>query len=91
MKVYLNWIKQHKHFVGVEPEGGVVAFPRISSPVDIQKFYSVLEEKYHTAVGPGHWFEMPDEYMRIGFGWPTEEQFLKGLENIDSALKESLL
>ena len=39
-------------------------------------------------VGAGHWFEMPDTYMRIGFGWPTETEFEQGLHNITLALNE---
>lgn len=89
LKVYLEWINQHPHLKGVPPQGGVVAFPKITTGVDIQKFYALLEGKYKTMVGPGHWFEMPNEYMRIGFGWPTEEQFAEGLKNIDLAIAES--
>lgn len=89
LKVYTAWINEHPDMKGVAPMGGVVAFPRIISRIDTKKFYQLLEEKYKTMVGPGHWFEMPDEYMRIGFGWPTEEQFERGLKNIDLALEES--
>jgi aspartate/methionine/tyrosine aminotransferase len=91
LKVYTTWIHEHPSMKGIAPMGGVVAFPRITANVDIKKFYQILEEKYKTMVGPGHWFEMPDEYMRIGFGWPTEEQFERGLKNIDLAIKESLI
>jgi aspartate/methionine/tyrosine aminotransferase len=91
LKAYREWIGQHKDMKGVAPNGGVVAFPWITSSVDIAKFYQTLEKNYKTMVGPGHWFEMPDEFMRIGFGWPTEEQFLKGLKNIDFAIEESRL
>lgn len=89
LKVYTAWINEHPDMKGVAPMGGVVAFPRIIARIDTKKFYQLLEEKYKTMVGPGHWFEMPDEYMRIGFGWPTEEQFERGLKNIDLALEES--
>lgn len=89
LKVYQNWIQNHKAIKGIAPKGGVVAFPKITVPVDTEKFYTLLEGKYHTMVGPGHWFEMPDEFMRIGFGWPTEKQFETGLANIDKALEES--
>ena len=42
-------------------------------------------------VGPGHWFAMPDTYMRIGFGWTDTATFKIGLENISKAIDESLL
>ena len=41
-------------------------------------------------VGPGHWFEMPDTYMRIGFGWTDAITFNKGLKNISAAIDECL-
>ena len=56
----------------VEPSGGVVCFPRIKEDrsIDVERFYTVLNEKYRTFVGPGHWFEMNRRYMRIGYAWP---------------------
>ena len=71
------------------PEGGVVCFPRIKDVVDVEMFYSLLNSKYETYVGPGHWFDMDKRYFRIGFGWPTMEDLKTGLENISKALKEA--
>lgn len=75
----------------VETEGGVVCFPRIkkSAGIDIEKFYRVLNSKYGTFVGPGHWFEQDRSSMRIGFGWPTTAELIEGLRNISKALDES--
>lgn len=86
-----DWLGKQADLEYVLPQGGVVCFPRIkeSSKIDIEKFYIVLNEKYGTYVGPGHWFEMDKRYMRIGFGWPKREEFEKGLENITMALEES--
>ncbi|MEJ0056724.1 MAG: pyridoxal phosphate-dependent aminotransferase [Bacteroidota bacterium] len=63
-----RWLSQQDFLEYVLPQGGVVCFPRISRPVDIEKFYQVLNKKYGTFVGPGHWFEMDKTYFRIGFG-----------------------
>jgi len=81
---FLEWVK---------PSGGVVCFPRFKIELDIdeKQFYKVLNEKYGTYVGPGHWFGMSDRYMRIGYGWPSSKELKEGLGNIISAAKESLL
>jgi hypothetical protein len=41
-------------------------------------------------VGPGHWFGMPDIYMRIGFGWVTHEVLEQGLKNLSKAIDDSV-
>lgn len=86
------WLDAHSHLEWIRPEGGVVCFPRFKAPseIDVDKFYKILFEKYRTCVGPGHWFQMPDSYMRIGFGWPGKEELEKGLQRIDDAIKDSL-
>ena len=72
----------------VEPAGGVVAFPRIRADagVDVARFYQELNGTHKTWVGPGHWFERDDRYMRIGFGWPTSAELAAGLANVSAAL-----
>ena len=84
------WMEQQQDFEWVEPGGGCVCFPRIRRPegLDMDRYYRVLLENYGTYVGPGHWFDMPRHYMRIGFGWPAKEQLREGLEALGKALKE---
>jgi aspartate/methionine/tyrosine aminotransferase len=81
-----NWISSEKRMEWVEPKGGVVCFPRIIPAIDTAKFYDLLLNEYKTAVGPGHWFEMPDNYMRIGYGYADPVIFEQGLKNISLAL-----
>lgn len=81
-----NWIASEERIAWVEPGGGVVCFPKIIPVIDTVKFYNILLQHYKTAVGPGHWFEMPDNYMRIGYGYAEPENFIQGLKNISSAL-----
>src|SRR5882724_7952247 len=85
------WMNAQEGLEWVEPGGGVVCFPRFREPakIGIDKFYEILLKKYGTYTGPGHWFEMPRHYMRIGFGWPTKEQLAEGLEAICKSLKEA--
>jgi aspartate/methionine/tyrosine aminotransferase len=86
-----DWIAGEPRMEWVEPAGGVVAFPRIRSGagVDVPRFYARLTGEYRTWVGPGHWFEQDDRYMRIGFGWPTPVELADGLANVSRALAES--
>lgn len=73
----------------IEPEGGVVCFPRIrqrTPGIDLDAFYRRLNDHYQTFVGPGHWFEQDRRYMRVGYGWPTPDDLRTGLANITRAL-----
>ncbi|WP_342601879.1 aminotransferase class I/II-fold pyridoxal phosphate-dependent enzyme [Peribacillus sp. FSL E2-0159] len=79
-----QWMNEQDYIEWVEPQGGVICFPRIKSDVNIDtnEFYKVLFEKYGTLVGAGRWFEMSDRHFRIGYAWPTVEQLKGGLESI---------
>lgn len=83
-----DWMAGEPRLEWVEPEGGVVAFPRIRADagVDVARFYQVLNGELGTWVGPGHWFEQEDRYMRIGYGWPTRAELTEGLANVSQAL-----
>ena len=86
-----NWMDSQDDWEWVEPRGGCVGFPRMRRPesVDIDRFYELLLNKYGTYVGPGHWFEMPRHYVRLGFGWPAKEQLQEGLAALTKAIKET--
>ena len=85
------WMAQQDLLEWVEPQGGVVCFPRIrpTALVDVERFYQILNKDFGTFVGPGHWFEQDRRYMRVGFGWPTLSELEEGLENVSSALKRA--
>lgn len=87
-----NWIKTQPYLEWIEPEAGVICFPRLKKDihVNMEAFYHTLYHSYKTLVGPGHWFDMDKRYMRIGFGWPSKEALQKGLENITLALNQHL-
>ena len=91
-EIVANWIKKEGELIEwVRPEGGVVCFPHLKKePVGgMDTFYHRLLHKYGTYVGPGHWFEQPDTFMRIGYGWPSVEELKGGLEAISMALREA--
>jgi aspartate/methionine/tyrosine aminotransferase len=87
-----EWIGAQDDFEWIEPSGGCVCFPRLRSPGkgDIDLFYRRLLEEYGTYVGPGHWFEMPRHYFRLGFGWPSTESLREGLEGLSRAWQSTL-
>ncbi len=88
-----TWMNQQNEWEWVEPQGGCVCFPRLRQPekIDLKKFYHLLLADHATYVGPGHWFEMPDHYMRIGFGWPSTQQLGEGLKALSAAFREAVL
>ncbi len=84
------WIDREPLVDWVRPEGGVVGFPRLNvdTGFDFGRFYTSLLENHGTYVGPGHWFEMPKCFFRVGFGWPTEAELRGGLDAITAQLRQ---
>lgn len=91
-EIVRDWIARDEFMEWVEPEGGCVCLPRIRPDVkiDLPAFYQRLYSVHGTYVGAGHWFEMPDNYFRIGFGWPTLPQLSEGLDGISASIRETL-
>jgi aspartate/methionine/tyrosine aminotransferase len=86
---FKEWFATQKFLEWVEPQSGVVCFPRLKaqySHVDMEKVYERLYKEYATIVGPGHWFEQDKKYMRIGFGYPSLEELKAGLDNLHHCL-----
>lgn len=85
------WLEIEPRIRWVEPRGGVVGFPWIEPGVgvDVEAFHRLLVERYGTAVGPGHWFERPRSFFRLGFGWPPPAELAEGLARISRALDEA--
>ena len=86
--IVTEWMAGEARLEWVPPAAGVACFPRIrkSVRVDPQRFYTILNERFGTFVGPGHWFEQEPRYFRIGFGWPKTEELRRGLANVSAAL-----
>jgi aspartate/methionine/tyrosine aminotransferase len=84
-----DWIGGEDLLDWVAPSGGVVCFPRMKAEPagGAAAFYTRLLEQHGTYVGPGHWFEMPDTYFRLGYGWPTYGELEAGLDGISKALR----
>ena len=92
-EIVKSWMNSQKYFDWIEPSGGVVCFPRIklNINVDTKLFYDNLLSKYHTYVGPGHWFEESDRSFRLGFGWPSQQELIDGLAALENAVKDSII
>lgn len=84
-----EWIEGEELLEWVKPSGGVVCFPRMKAdpPGGTDAFYRRLLQDHGTYVGPGHWFEMSDRHFRIGFAWPSADEFEAGLAGISAALR----
>jgi aspartate/methionine/tyrosine aminotransferase len=84
-----DWIGSEPLLEWIRPSGGVVCFPRMrADPVGgTTAFYGRLLERYGAYVGPGHWFEMPDRFFRLGYGWTGRDELKAGLSAISKALR----
>ena len=89
-RIVEDWIAGEGRLEWVRPAGGVVCFPRMRETPSggTDAFYKRLME-HGTYVGPGHWFEMPDTYFRLGYGWSSESELELGLKGISQALDSS--
>ena len=87
-----KWMSAQEYLEWVEPQGGVVCFPRFKSSIkiDMDRFYCVLNDRYKTHVGPGHWFQEDRRNFRIGFSWPSADELAQGLANITAAANAAL-
>jgi aspartate/methionine/tyrosine aminotransferase len=90
LNILKTWLEKENRFEYVLPKGGVVCFPAIKKEIvtDLEYFYQQLFSIYGTMVGPGHWFNMPDRFMRIGFAWIDKETLATGLNNISKCLDD---
>ena len=87
LSIVREWIGGNERFEWIEPQAGVVGFPRLRPEVDvdIDGFYRALLEHHGTYVGPGHWFDQDRRFFRLGFAWPTEPELVRGLAGLDAA------
>jgi aspartate/methionine/tyrosine aminotransferase len=78
-----EWMAGQDTFEWIRPSGGVVGLVRFRTELDpaaAAEFHRTLLADHGTYVGPGHWFELPDHYFRLGFGWPTHDELRAGLD-----------
>jgi aspartate/methionine/tyrosine aminotransferase len=85
-----HWVQNEAMLEWVQPDAGVTCCVRIPDASDSQmrRFYDLLKTRYRTMVGPGYWFKIPDNYLRIGFGWTRADDTRRGLQNVSRALRD---
>jgi aspartate/methionine/tyrosine aminotransferase len=79
-------ISNEKSLSWVEPEDGVVCFPRIESGLTGDELALILRSDHDTAIVPGSFFEQP-QHFRLGFGGDSKT-LAEGLANIRKVLSE---
>lgn len=84
LELVRDFITREEKLSWVEPDAGIIAFPRIEASGDGTRLTEILEERYDTTVVPGRFFEEP-RHFRLGFGIP-DDRLAEGLENIHKAL-----
>ena len=81
-----DFMRSEKGLAWIEPDGGIVCFPRLEIETDGDRFCTYLRDRYDTALVPGCFFEAPRSF-RLAFG--AKSDILKrGLDHISSALRE---
>lgn len=70
------------------PSAGTIVFPRIQGVADAQPFVERVMREYHTALGPGAFFDAP-AHFRLGYGGDTEKT-RAGLARVSAALGQRL-
>jgi|SRR5581483_1736624 len=87
LAIVRDWIGDSETFEWVEPQAGVVCFPRVRPEldVDVAAFYRILLKEFGTYVGPGWWFDEDPRHFRLGFAWPTEDELRAGLRALTDA------
>ena len=84
MPIIKEWIERTDGASWVEPDGGIVCFPRLENIQDSKAFAKYLFDEYGTLVSPGYFFGA-EGHVRIGCG--CDEKTLRGgLEAIGHAL-----
>jgi aspartate/methionine/tyrosine aminotransferase len=87
LAIVRDWMAGQAVFEWVEPQAGVVCFPRVRAEhsFDADRFYDSLLAEHGTYVGPGHWFGQDRRAFRLGFAWPETDELERGLAGLSAA------
>lgn len=80
-----NFLDSREDLQAVRTESGTTSFPRLLKG-QVDDLYSVLHQKYDTAIVPGRFFESP-QHFRIGM-CAQPELFKQGVQRLGAALDE---
>jgi aspartate/methionine/tyrosine aminotransferase len=83
-RIVADWIASDPGLEWVPPEGGVVCFPRFTTPaLDARALYAQLQSDGYF-IGPGWWLEQDARSFRLGYGFPTATELQSALTHISS-------
>jgi aspartate/methionine/tyrosine aminotransferase len=81
-----SFLERERRLTALLPDGGTIAFARLPSGIDDERFSAHLIDRYSTLVVPGYFFETPG-YIRIGLT-ANAESLHRGLANVSHALDD---
>lgn len=86
--VYLKkWMSQHNEFFGwVEPDGGIVCFPRYALPIRSVELCNFLFDTQKVLVNPGSYFNS-EGFIRLSFGCDPL-LFQQALDALEKAMND---
>lgn len=79
-----DWMSRQEHLQWIQPDGGIISFPKLPQGINSIKFVDYLKRRYHTIVTPGEFFQAPG-HIRLGFGSPPK-MLREGLKRLNQAL-----
>lgn len=85
-----QWMQSQKHLEWVQPQAGVVCFPRVKKEYDFdfRAFQHALYHDHQMVVGYGHWFEQSERHFRIGYAYPSMSDLKEGLACLATCLEK---
>jgi aspartate/methionine/tyrosine aminotransferase len=86
LPIVRDFINSQNLIKWVEPDSGIISFPKLPDKVNAMELINLLKRKYDTLVVPGEFFESPG-YIRLGFGCP-EPILREGLRRLKLAVGE---
>jgi len=84
LPIIRDWAEAQPAVTWIEPDVGVIAFPRLADGIDVPSACDRLREEHDTLVVPGSFFEAP-QHVRIGFGI-DEGDLREGLSRLSRVL-----
>jgi hypothetical protein len=85
-RTVLEFIRTEPALEAVEPDGGIVVFPRLKGGWSGDDLARRLRDGYDTSIVAGSFFESP-RHFRLGFGGPADV-LARGLDNVRRAIAD---
>lgn len=83
---FADWMRTHPAMKRVEPDTGIICFPRLPDGITGMKLFHALKSGWDTTVVPGEFFG-DERHIRLSFGCGRDTLEV-GLANLSACLKE---